>query len=79
MLQPNSAFILVNVDIGKELEVIEEMKKISQVKSIEFVYGEYDFVLTVKAKSPDGLREVVDKMRQIGYIRSTSTMIIRHS
>ena len=76
MSQTNVAFILVTIDTGREREVIEDLKKIPQIKNIDYVYGNFDFVVKVKVKSMNELQRVLDKIRQMDYIRSTSSMII---
>jgi len=76
MSQTNAAFVLVTVDTGREREVIEDLKKIPQVKNIDYVYGNFDLVVKVKVKVMNELQKVLDKIRQMDHIRSTSTMII---
>jgi len=78
MSQTNAAFVLVTVDTGREQEVIEDLKKIPQIKNIDYVYGNFDLVVKVKIKSMNELQKVLDKIRQMDHIRSTLTMIIRH-
>jgi len=77
MSQTNAAFVLVTVDTGREQEVIEDLKKIPQIKNIDYVYGNFDLVVKVKVKSMNELQKVLDKIRQMDHIRSTLTMIIR--
>ncbi len=76
MSQTTAAFVLVTVDTGSEREVIEDLKKIPQVKDIDYVYGNFDLVLKVKVKAINELQKVLDKIRQMDHIRSTLTMII---
>ena len=78
MSQTTAAFVLVTVDTGREQEVIEDLKKIPQIKNIDYVYGNFDLVVKVKVKSMNELQKVLDKIRQMDHIRSTLTMIIRH-
>ena len=77
MSQTTAAFVLVTVDTGREQEVIEDLKKIPQIKNIDYVYGNFDLVVKVKVKSMNELQKVLDKIRQMDHIRSTLTMIIR--
>ena len=69
------AFVLVNVQIGSEREVLEALKKIDGVERAYVVYGVYDIVAKVKAESMDELREIVTyKIRRLDKVQSTQTM-----
>ena len=71
------AFVLVNVQIGSEREVLEALKKIDGVERAYVVYGVYDIVAKVKAESMDELREIVTyKIRKLDKVQSTQTMMV---
>lgn len=71
------SFVLINAEIGSEDEVLQELKKISNVKEAYVVYGVYDIVAKVEADSMDKLKEVVTwKVRRLDKVRSTLTMIV---
>ena len=71
------AFVLVNVEAGEDKEVLENMKKIPEVKASYMVYGVYDIVVMVESDTLDKLREMVTKkIRQLDKVRSTMTMIV---
>ena len=71
------AFVLVNVEIGSEREVLEALKKIDEVEEAYVVYGVYDIVARVKAESMDELREtVMYKIRRLDKVQSTQTMMV---
>jgi len=72
-----SAYVLINSEIGKETELLKELKKINGVKEVFSVYGVYDIIAKVEGKTVNELKEVViAKIRQLNYIRSTLTMIV---
>ena len=48
----SSAFVLVNVEISSECEVLEASRKIDGVEEAYVVYGVYDIVAKVKAVHP---------------------------
>jgi len=71
------AFVLINTEIGAMEEVIKALRKIGGVEEAYGVYGVYDIVAKIKAKSMDQLKEVVTwNIRRINQVRSTLTMIV---
>lgn len=71
------AFVLVNTEIGSEDEVVKELRKVAGVKESYAAYGAYDIVTKVEAESMDKLKEIVNgKIRRLGKVRSTLTMVI---
>ena len=70
------AFVLLNVDLGSEEEVLQEIKTIDGVLEAHRVYGVYDTVVVVEMDSTEKLKEVVTwKIRRLSKVRSTLTMI----
>lgn len=70
------AFVLLNVDLGSEDEVLQEIKTIDGVLEAHRVYGVYDTVVVVEMDSTEKLKEVVTwKIRRLSKVRSTLTMI----
>jgi len=41
----HSAFVLINAELGKELHIVNEIKKIQHVKEVYPVYGVYDVLM----------------------------------
>lgn len=75
-----TAYVLVNADVGKENDVLKELKNIPSVKEAYFVYGVYDIVAKVETSDVRELKEVVvTKVRRLEYVRSTLTMIVMES
>jgi DNA-binding Lrp family transcriptional regulator len=72
-----TAYVLINADVGKENDVLRELKKVPSVKEAYFVYGVYDIVAKVETNDVRELKEVVvTKIRRLDYVRSTLTMIV---
>jgi DNA-binding Lrp family transcriptional regulator len=70
------AFVLINVESGADAEVLQALKKISNVKEAYQVYGVYDIVAKVEAESMDKLKEIVtNRVRRLDKVRSTLTTI----
>jgi DNA-binding Lrp family transcriptional regulator len=73
----HSAFVLMNAELGKENDIVNEIKKIPNVKEVYPVYGVYDVLMIIESDSMDALRETItSKVRKLDGIKSTLTMII---
>lgn len=71
------AFVLINAEIGSEHELLQDLKKIPNVKEAHAVYGVYDIVAKVEAETMEKLKELVTwKIRRLDKVRSTLTMIV---
>ncbi|AFA38302.1 MULTISPECIES: Lrp/AsnC family transcriptional regulator [Pyrobaculum] len=74
------AVVFLNVDIGSEDRIMEELSAIPEVKAVYFVYGPYDIVVKIDAPDIEKIRSVVrDKIRKIDGIRSTTTLVVAKS
>lgn len=70
------AYVLVNVEIGAESRIVNDLKKIPEIMEAWVVYGVYDIVVKVKAESPERLKETVsERIRKIEGVRNTLTLI----
>ena len=73
----HSAFILMNAELGKENQIVKELRQVPQVKEVYPVYGVYDVLMELEADSMEALRETITtKIRKLDGIKSTLTMII---
>jgi len=74
------AVVFLNVDIGTEDRIMEQLAAIPEVKAVYFVYGPYDLVVKIEAPDIEKIRAVVrEKVRKIDGIRSTTTLIVAKS
>ena len=71
------AFILMNVHLGCETDVLKALKKIQGFDEAFYVFGDYDIIAKVTAKTIDELNQIVSDVRKLGNVRSTTTMITR--
>ena len=72
--------MFLNVDIGAEDRVMEELAAIPEVKAVYFVYGPYDIIIKIDAPDIEKIRSIVrDKVRKIEGIRSTTTLVVAKS
>lgn len=73
----HSAFVLMNAELGKENQIVNEIKKIANVKEVYPVYGVYDVLMVIESDSMEVLRETItSRIRKLDGIKSTLTMII---
>ena len=69
-------YVLLNVELGAEDRVLNEVRKIPNVKDCHRVYGVYDMIAKVEAESMDNLKQIVTwKIRRLEGVRSTLTAI----
>ena len=71
-----TAYVLVNVDVGKEEQCFKELKNAENVKEIHLLYGFYDLVIIVKADTIKQLNNSLKKIRQNNNVTKTETMPI---
>jgi len=76
------AFVLINSDLGKDVEIIAKIKEIIESeKDVKFelqgVYGVYDIVVKVSSDDSPKLRSIVtNQIRKIENVQSTLTMMV---
>ena len=72
-----SAIVLINAEIGKESEILQELCKMPEVEKALLVYGVYDLVANLQANTMEVLEDAITlKIRRIAGIRSTLTLIV---
>ncbi len=71
------AYVLLGVAPNTEEKVYAKLKKISEVKQINILFGSWDIVAQVEIKSVAGLNEfMLEKVRKIPEVNLTATMIV---
>jgi len=77
-----TTYILINSDLGSDVEIIQKIKKILDGESginyeVQGVYGVYDIIVKITADSMDLLRSIItNKIRKIDKVYSTLTMMV---
>ena len=74
-LRDTVAYILINIETGKEYEVVDKIKKIEGVTEALITYGMWDIVVRVEVCSLPYLDKIVSTIRQIDGVRQTTTLI----
>lgn len=71
-----TAYVLIKVTAGAEAKIFEALTKIGGVEEVNVVYGEYDIIAKVNARSMDDLRNIIIKqIRSVKGIVKTETAI----
>ncbi|MEM0015901.1 MAG: Lrp/AsnC ligand binding domain-containing protein [Saccharolobus sp.] len=76
MAEAVRAYVLVSTTVGKEIEVSDFAKKVTGVLRADPVYGEYDVVIEIEAKTSDELKKIVYEIRRNPNIIRTVTLIV---
>ena len=68
-------YILLNCDLGSEVDIINEFMKIPEVKEVRGTYGVYDIFVKLQGDTREALENIIThKIRRIPKIRSTVTL-----
>jgi len=72
-----SAFMLINVESGKEDTALRQLIKIDTVEEAYISYGVYDLIIKIRADTMEALKDTVThKIRRIDVVRSSLTLIL---
>ncbi len=73
------AYVLIQAEIGKPPQVVDELSGISSVTSVVIVTGPYDVVARVAAEDVDALGKlIVTKIQAVAGITRTLTCPVLH-
>ena len=71
------AFVLINIELGSEDEVLKELKTIEGIEESYFTYGVYDIITKIRADTMEKLREMLTRqIRAVSKVRSTLTLVM---
>lgn len=69
------AYVLIQCDLGTEVEIIQELTKVQETQEVRGTYGVYDIFCKIEADSKNVLDNIItNKIRKIPRIRSTITL-----
>jgi len=73
-------YVMITCDVGFEKSVIAELKKVSLVKEIKGVIGEYDILVKLESNDSNELKNIIpSKIRKIPNIRTSLTLTVIES
>lgn len=71
-----TAFILIKNKPGNEYSILRKLENIIEINEIYPIFGEYDFLIKIKAKNMDVIGEIlINKIRIIDGITDTITLM----
>ena len=80
------AFILVKVAPGHEEDVVDDLMKITDVKEVHIVPGDWDIIAVVSSQKEIVVpsdekvyKLVLDKISKIKHVQDTNTMVSQFS
>jgi len=76
-MTPITAFTLIQVKPGFEHSLAERLTKVPEIKEVYIVYGEWDLIVKIVAKSIKELKEIiVREIRSLPEVETTSTLVV---
>ncbi|MEZ0344116.1 MAG: Lrp/AsnC ligand binding domain-containing protein [Caldimicrobium sp.] len=71
---PIRAYVLINTQIGQTQKVVEELKKIPEVKRMDVIMGPYDIIVEVEVPHYEDISKLLlEKFQNIPAINHTMT------
>ena len=71
-----TAYVLVNCDLGSEDTIIEDLKHIESVREVHGTFGAYDIIAKIENPDRDKLRDtIIWNIRKLEHVRSTLTLM----
>ena len=71
------AYVLMEIEIGKTDEVVEQLRQIDEATKIAVTTGSYDIVVLLEAKNLEDLYELtVRRIHKIPGIKDTQTAVV---
>ena len=73
----SQAWVLINTEMGKTREALDELRKVHGVKEAHLVTGDYDILVLVEIESMEELKNIISwNIRKLEQVRNSITMIV---
>ena len=73
----NIAYVLVQSEIGHEMEVLNELLKIEFIKEAKGTFGYYDILVKIEANSEKEVEKIITKkIRKSKNVKTTTTLSV---
>jgi len=70
------AYVLISCDLGFDVEIIDEIKQLEDVKEVHGVFGTYDILVKLESANVENLKDIITwKIRKLNRVRSTLTLM----
>ena len=71
------AFVLINTELGSEVDAVRAIKSIPNVTEAYLVYGTYDIIVKVESDNLDKVKQTITQsLRTMSNVRSTLSMVV---
>lgn len=71
-----TAYVLVNYDLGTEMDVIEKLRHMDSIKEIRGTFGAFDIIAKIENSEREKVRETITlNIRKLDHVRSTLTLM----
>ncbi len=71
------AFVIVNVEVGRETKILEELREMKRVKEAHIVYGAYDMIAIIEAPTVQAVKDIINsEIRRLEGVNVTLIMIV---
>jgi len=71
-----TAYVLISCDLGFDVEIVDEIKQLEDVKEVRGVFGAYDILVKLESANVENLRDIITwKIRKLKRVRSTLTLM----
>ncbi len=71
-----TAYVLISCDLGFDVEIIDEIKQLEDVKEVNWVFGAYDIIVKLESANVENLKDIITwKIRKLNRVRSTLTLM----
>jgi DNA-binding Lrp family transcriptional regulator len=75
-----AAFVLINTELGTELDAVRSIKNIPGVTEAYLVYGTYDIIVKIQGDNLDKVKQTITQsLRTMSNVRSTLSMVVVES
>jgi DNA-binding Lrp family transcriptional regulator len=73
----SEAIILVNSEHDKELQVLDEVKRLDGIREVYVVKGMYNVLIKIEGESTEALNDKINrKIKRVNGVMSTITMYV---
>ena len=71
-----TAYVLINCELGKEETILDSLKHMESVKEVHGTFGAYDIIAKIENSDRDKLRETITwNIRKLQNVRSILTLM----
>ena len=71
-----TAYVLISCDLGFDVEIIDEIKQLEDVKEAHGIFGAYDIIVKLESDDVENLKDIITwKIRKLNRVRSTLTLM----